>query len=40
MSTFSGALTGDSTNLTMYIAVGAIALILLIVILFIKRRRK
>lgn len=37
---YTGAFTGDATNLTMYIAIAAIALVLLIIIIFLKRRQK
>lgn len=37
---YTGAFTGDSTNLTMYIAIAAIALVLLLIILFVRKRRK
>lgn len=37
---YTGALTGDSTNFTLYIAVAAVALVLLLVILFVRKRRK
>lgn len=36
----SGVYTGDTTNLTMYLALAALALLFLIIIIFLRRRRK
>lgn len=40
VSKFTGAFTGDTTNLGMYLAIALIAFILLILIVFFKRRKK
>ena len=36
----SGVSTGDTTNMTMYLALAALALLLLIIIFFLRRRKK
>ena len=36
----AGAFTGDTTNLTLYLSLAAISLILQLIIIFIKRRKK
>ncbi len=36
----SGVYTGDTTNMTMYLALAALALLLLIIIFFLRRRKK
>ena len=36
----SGVYTGDTTNMTMYLALAALALLLLIIIFFLRRRQK
>ena len=35
----TGAVTGDSTNITLYFAIAALALIFLLFILLLKRRK-
>lgn len=40
MQNVSGAFTGDQTNMTMYIVLAALAIACLLIVIFLKRRKK
>lgn len=40
MMKYGGALTGDGTNMSLYMAIGAAALLAILIIIFVIRRKK